>query len=200
MKRFMFFLKILLVFIFCSVFCFSMLCYLTGICTISYNGFAVDYKGSLYIGFPEGKIKVFEDKQYVKTIFSGTNKGYDFTIVDGDKIYVYIAPQGYFLDLNGKRIDSPYDEYTNLREFRPDKKEFVFDDNVIYKQQFNMGRTKFIKISDGDVETIYEMPMVDYIVKVVLIMGYILAFIAGLYLFYKKITKEPIRPTNQTNY
>lgn len=190
MQKVMLFLKLLFVFICCFAFVFSMVGYLTGIYTISYDGFAVDCEGYLYLGFPEGEIKVFEGKQYVKSIFSGTNRGYDFTIVDGNKIYVYIAPQGYFLDLNGKRIDSPSNEDVNFRKFRPNKKEFVLDDNIVYKQQFNMGRTKFIKISNGDIETIYEMPIDDYIVKVVLTTGYVFAFVVVLYLFYKKQTNQ----------
>ena len=188
-------IKLIVAFILCFIFGFSVLGYLTGANTISYNGFAIDSEENLYLGFPEGKIKVFKDNQYVKTIFSGTNRGYDFTIVDGNKIYVYIAPQGYFLDLNGKRIENPTAEFKYFHEYRPDENEFVFSDDVIYKQKFNMGRTKIIKISNNEPETVYEMPLDDYIVKIILMSGYLFSFAIGAYLCYKKLihTKKPNR-------
>ena len=165
---------------------FSLMGFLTGKYTISYNGFAVDKNENIYVGFTEGKIKVFKDNKYVKTVFSGTNRGYDFTIVDGDKIYVYIAPKGYFLDLDGKRIECQ-EEFDSIYIYRPKKSEFVFDDNIIYKQKFNMGRTKIIKISDDITETVYEMPLNDYIVKIIVFLNFTLLIFAVSYLCYKKL-------------
>ncbi len=51
------FLKLLFVFICCFAFVFSMVGYLTGMYTISYDGFAVDCEGYLYLGFRKGKLK-----------------------------------------------------------------------------------------------------------------------------------------------
>ncbi len=92
MSNFKKIIAMIFVFIYGFISCFSVIGSLTGKYTTSYNGFAVDKEENVYIGFPEGKIKVYKDNEYVKTIFSGTNRGFDFTIVDGDKIYVCIAP------------------------------------------------------------------------------------------------------------
>ncbi|MBO5065852.1 MAG: hypothetical protein J6D06_07045 [Clostridia bacterium] len=170
--------------------CFAVIGTMTGKYTTSYDGFAVDKEENVYIGYPEGKIKVYKDKKYLKTIFSGTNRGVDFTIVDGDKIYVYIAPQGYFLDLNGKRIEYQGGEFDSFYTYRPQKSEFVFDDGVIYKQKFNMGRTKIVKISADIIETVYQMPLEDYIVKIIIFLDYILLVVVVIYLFYVKLVKR----------
>ena len=179
------FLIIVLIFGFASV--FSVIGFLTGKYTISYNGFAVDNQGNVYLGCQDGKIKVYKDNKYLKTIFSGTNRGYDFTIVDGDKIYVYIAPKGYFIDLNGKRIENQGDIFDSIYKYRYKKNEFVLSADLIYKREFNMGRTRIVKISDDITETVYEMPLKDYIVKIIIFLDYFLLGVVVSCLCYKKL-------------
>ncbi len=92
--------------------------------------------------------------------------------------------------MNGKRIDYQGGEYNSFYTYRPRKSEFVFADGVIYKQKFNMGRTKIVKISDDITETVYQMPLDDYIVKIIVFSDYLFLVVAAFYLLYIKFVKR----------
>lgn len=142
----------------------SMVALLLGGYEISYYGFAVDSEDNLYIGFANGEIKKIKDNQVVKTYWVGTNRGYDFTIVD-DVIVVWTNEKPSFMDLDGEKISVPDLDNKRYHELRPDKNRVENSSGVLYEQKFNWGRTRIVKYSDDKEDIVYEMSVDDYIVR-----------------------------------
>ena len=154
-----------------AIYLVSLASLLIGNHTLSYSGFAVDSKGYLYIGFDSGKIKVFDGQQPIKTLSAQTSRGYEFTILEGDILYVVCGDRAYNLDLDGhvlKRFDSNYER---LYKFRPKDSEFVCENGITYKMHWNFGRTKITKTENDNKTTAYIMPLTDYCIKIILIVG-----------------------------
>ena len=78
------FIAIILSFLFIFVYGFSMIGVLSNRSNISYKGFAVDSKGTVYVGFNSGRIKKFDNNKLIGSISAQTSRGYDFTIIEND--------------------------------------------------------------------------------------------------------------------
>lgn len=148
-----------LVMLFCLCMMFS------GKVSLSYNGFAVDKNGNIYIG-KEYNISVYNKSKLVRTIYPQTSRGYYFTIKNGENIILSDATYVYKMDLDGniilKEIDSGTSMYNEL-QFKRNK--FVDENRNEYFLKRPLGRIKIYCNS----KVVYEMPILDYTVRILLI-------------------------------
>lgn len=127
-----------------------------------YHGFAVDSSGILYIG-KDAKIEKYLDGKMIGSISPQTSRGYAFTIKDDDTILLSTASNVYTLDLLGNVVDEKEDMGTSAyNELQNKKRTFITRYNKKYFMRSQLGRTMII--SDQDI--IYQMPVLDYIVKI----------------------------------
>ena len=183
-------------FVLIFIYFFSLFGVLTNKYNISYKGFAVDSTGNIYIGFREGEIKKFKDGKQVSTLFAPTSRGYDFTITENDTLYIDCGDRAYYIDFEGNIIDEIEGVIPSFSQIRPDRSIFVTNEGVIYEKQFNFGRTKIVKYEE-EKETVYEMPLSNYCIKLIVVIGSLVFLISILSVIIKQ--QITIR-TNQTNY
>jgi len=127
---------------------------------IYYDGFALDSNGLLYISDSKG-ISVYENGEYVKTVFRKET----FTIKD-DKLYVAYAGKVDIMDLSGNLIET-IDDSQSKELHRLSYRRYVFiTDEAKYIATRKYGFYKITKYSDGESETIFQMPTLNYVISI----------------------------------
>ena len=160
----------------------------SGTVAVSYEGFALDSHGRLYLGV-YNKIDVYEGNSLLYSIDPQTQRTYSFTIQD-DTILLSNTSDVYVIDLEGNIVSSMEDVDASIFNELQKNREFYSLDGNIYRMQKNFGRVRVIK-ENGEV--IYQMPIFDYIVKMVIIFSAIGLSILVTYLvisFHKKAKIE----------
>ncbi len=180
------FFAIYLSFLLVVAYAFAIVGLLSNKYNISYQGFAVDSEENIYIGFYSGQIKKFNDGKLVETISAQTNRGYDFTITENNTLYITCGNIAYFTDLDGNVLEKITDSIQPFYKYRYDKSVFVTNDGTKYEKKFNFGKTKFIKYQDQQEITMYEMPLKDYLIKLILIVGSVVIYGTIIVLIIKK--------------
>ena len=125
-----------------------------------FEGFAVDSRGNLYLGYIGG-IEVYHDGELVRTIEPPTNKGFIFTIVD-DKLIIgrEVSRKVGAFDLYGTYLDTyELDFYTLEHAIRQTKEIEQNGRHYTIKKYF--GLKPFEIICDGVV--VYRRSTIDYI-------------------------------------
>ena len=161
---------------------------------ISYQGFAVDNEENFYLGFYSGKIKKINDGKVLKTISAQTSRGYDFTITENDTLYITCGDVAYFVDLDGNILEKITDNIQPFYKYRYNKSVFVASDGTKYERKINFGKTKFIKHQDQQEITVYEMPLEDYLAKLILVVGSVIIY--GTIIVFIIKQRRPIRGQN----
>ena len=190
------FIAIILSFLFIFVYGFSMIGVLSNRYNISYKGFAVDSKGTVYVGFNSGRIKKFDNNKLIGSISAQTSRGYDFTIIENDVLYIDCGDRAYFTDSDGNIVEKITDNIEPFYKFRRDKSVFIANDGTEYKKKFNFGRTEIIKYENEEDKTVYQMPLGDYCVKIIIFIGSIILY-GTIILIIKKCTGEMHRGNAQ---
>lgn len=144
------------------LFCLCMI--VSGKVSLTINGFAVDVEGQLYLG-QERRIVVYKDGRYVRTIRPKTSRTYKFTIIEGETLLLSTSTKVYTMDLLGNVLTEQNDEGTRVYNQLQAKKVFVDMNGVKYTRTAPIGRVCICR----DDCPIYRMPMLDYIVKLILI-------------------------------
>lgn len=148
----------------------------SGTVVTSYEGFALDSNENLYLGV-YGEINVYKDGSLLYSVDAHTLRAYAFTI-QNDKILISDAETVYIMDLNGNVISSYEDADTSLfNKLKKDKNSFSLNGNT-YKIQKNFGRSRIVK-DDGKV--IYQMPILDYIVKIGFLISMVWLVVLAIY-------------------
>ena len=142
----------------------------SGTVVTSYEGFALDSNENLYLG-EYSKINVY-------SVDAHTSRAYAFTI-QNDEILISTAETVYITDLSGNVINSYKDTDTSLfNELKSNKDSFSLNGST-YKMQKNFGRSRIVK-DDGKV--IYQMPLLDYIVKIGILISMLWLAVLAIYL------------------
>ncbi len=194
MKKIDSFILMLVIGVLLGCYLFSFFGVTVGWFDISFYGFAVDSNDNVYVGLSNGKIVKYKDGFSFETISVMTSRGYEFTILEDDTIYL-ISSKVYLLDLNGNVLEE-LKSTGSLYEYRENKAEFVKKDGTVYKQVFNFGRTKIIKETDDGNKVVYLMPLSDYCVKLYITVFSIFIFTAVLFIcirFRKYQSFKPIK-------
>lgn len=137
---------------------------------IRYNGFAVDSEENLYIGMREhsahnNRIYVFDfSGRLLRSFPAVTNRGYSFTIVDGDKIIYSDSHVLYTADLSGKILEK--EEIPTGEDIWYSETEFVDVNGNRYEMKNRFFRPSIYQVNrkNGAETCIYQMPMLDSIV------------------------------------
>lgn len=140
--------------------------------TLIYNGFAIDSDNVLYIGKDE-VIEKYKEGELIGKINPKTSRAYAFTIED-DIIILSTSSIVYTLDLHGNVITEKEDIGTKTFNKLERKKNVYVSDGKTYKLKSNFGRLS-IKNEYGNV--LYEMPIMDYIIKLMFGLVFISVFI-----------------------
>lgn len=158
---------------------------------LNYNGFGVDDKGNLYLGYERHIVVLNENGERINEFRTQTEYITDFLIVDNEYIYEY-SNKRYFaiMDLNGKLIskslygeegyrappngDWPLSTHTN-------------ESGTAYESFKKLGRFEVYRVENGSYELIYRMPLYDYVIKlcgIVFPVGMFVVIPIFLYCYY----------------
>lgn len=149
----------------------------SGTAVTSYEGFALDSNENLYLG-EYGKINVYKESYLLYSVDAHTSRAYAFTI-QNDEILISTAETVYITDLSGNVINSYKDTDTSLfNELKRNKDSFSLNGST-YKMQKNFGISRIVK-DDGKV--IYQMPLLDYIVKIGILISMLWLAVLAIYL------------------
>lgn len=177
MKKFFNNITILFLVISLSVYWIAVMCVVLGKVNISYQGFAIDSKNNIYIGYDSGVIKKYKGKNLIGTISAQTSRGYDFTILENDTIYVDCGDKVHYIDLNGNVLETITKDFPKFTDLRPSTKEFISTEGTIYRLENSFGRTKIVEHSNTQKKIVYEMPLFDFLVKILVSYGTLLFMI-----------------------
>lgn len=152
------------------LFLFLVTTLLSGIGTVTYNGFAFDREGNLYLG-RKYRIDVLNiDGEVINSINARATMRYDFTISD-ETIIVCAGTSLFWMDLQG----TPLKEELQSRRWKqiipPGEENIFVDDNGT---KYTMGYSGFLRSTiyrwDGDQKTeVCKTPLIDYITRLVLL-------------------------------
>lgn len=139
---------------------------LFGFTAISYTGFGVDSQGRMYIG-RGSKIEVRDTEHLLYTIQNHTSRGYAFSVKD-DTIILSTGSTVVTMDLYGEDIGRQEDINSSMiRKLKQEKYNSIIINNAQYTVSNVLG---FLQISKNG-EPVYIMPVQDYLVKVLLLVG-----------------------------
>lgn len=129
------------------------------VCT-DYNGFSVDREENLYVGKPS-QIEVYSsDGSFLRSFSSQTSRGYHFTIKDGETVLVDTGAQLHILDLQGNVLSVIDGDYSGVNF----SKKFISQNGNQY-QVNRILRTSVVLIDGDQKKTVFEMPLLDYMIK-----------------------------------
>lgn len=138
----------------------------TDIVSIEWYGFGVDSEGYIYIGRPS-EICVYKEGLCIRTIDIPQYRSYYFTINDSN-ILLASSSRVYIFDLNGmmlsKELDPSGSAYSDLQWMR----EVRTPTGTLYRRTHRFFRDAIEK-EDGTV--VYQMPMGDYLAKILYYLG-----------------------------
>lgn len=157
----------------------------TGRVSINYSGFGVDDSGVLYVGKDSG-IEKYKDGKMIGIISPQTSRGYAFTIQGDDTILLSTASTVYTLDLSGNVLDEWEDKDTSTFNKLQFIKKFTTKDGHKYVMKSHFGRT----IICCNNEIIYQMPLLDYIVKILWFSCFFIAFIFAIMLVKQYLNRH----------
>ena len=135
----------------------------------SYQGFAVDSQGNLYLGV-NLKIIAVDSNGLERYSFSTiTNRGYSFTINEEDQILLRFGEYLYTMDLHGnvlkedigkEKADLILPQNRSTRSFRD-------SEGRIYQMSNRFFRKEIYKYERGEASLIYQMPLLNYVAKLI---------------------------------
>lgn len=142
-----------------------LLLYASGTVSLSMHGISVDHSGRLYVG-EDHRIVVVDGGQIVGTITAKTAGAYMFTVQADDTILLSTSSKAYVMDLSGGILSEKDDADTRIyNQLKRHNNAVVSDSGEKYEMTCRFGRTRVVK---GD-EVLYEMPLLDYFVRITLV-------------------------------
>ena len=133
--------------------------------TTNYNGFAVDSSGLLYVGEAKG-IVVYNNGEFVEVVYSTNAASWAFTVQD-DKLYVAVVRKIRIMDLSGTLIET-IDDHQRKGFYRLYYQRNTFDTNDSkYIASNRFGFYKITKHSSEESTTVFQMPVLYYVIKIV---------------------------------
>ena len=136
---------------------------LAGFITLSYNGFAYDKEGNLYLG-KSGRVEVTDTEgTVIRTFRAKGTINFNFTI-SGDEIIMVARNDLYWMDLSGNVLEEELNS-KRWQEFFPRGSETIFvdEDGTTYTMELSgFFRTCIFKWNGDQKEVVFKMPLLDY--------------------------------------
>lgn len=134
---------------------------------IDYYGFAVDDVGNIYLGM-NSTMKVFDsDGDLLRSISPPTSRGYQFSILN-NRIVLYTGTFFYTMDLEGnviEKVEITDENRLHLPEIRENK--CITSNGTVYLLKSRFFRSRIYRVEDNKKIMVYEMPLLDYAVKLI---------------------------------
>lgn len=169
----------------CIVLCCLILLF-SGVVNISVSGFAVDSSNRLYVGTAK-QIHVYEGSRMVNSISPHTSRAYAFTIIEDENILLSTSTTVYVMDLNGNILSTADDHGADVyNQISYHKRKFVSANGDVYRLTNILGRTQILK---NDSELVFQIDVLSYIVKLLLICSFVSVFVFGFWMLQVKCRK-----------
>lgn len=156
----------------------------------SYKGFAVDSHGNLYLGV-SSKIMAVDSNGLERYSFSAiTKRGYSFTINKEDQVIIRSGEYVWITDLNGNVIEEHIgtEIADRLLPYGNSTRSFTDSEGRIYQMKSRFFRVEIYKYEKGEESLIYQMPWLNYVMKLAL-EGTSLCFLILIPLIIVKVWK-----------
>lgn len=135
----------------------------------SYTGFAVDSHGNLYLGV-KWKIIAVNSKGIERYSFSTeTYRGYSFTINEENQILLRTDDHLYTMNLYGNVLqkDIGTEIADRVLPYSKSTRSFRDSNGCVYQMSRRFFREEIYKYDHGEASLIYQMPLLNYAVKLV---------------------------------
>lgn len=150
----------------------------TGIATPFVSSFAIDGDDRIYVG-TQNEIRVYEKGLLVDTISPKTSRAYVFTINEDENIVLSTSTKIYTMDLVGNVLDTQEDPGAHMyNKIQYNKRKFFSHNGDEYKLIGELGWTRIVK---NNIETVYKISMLSFLVKVLIAVCAIALFIFPLW-------------------
>jgi len=152
------------------LFLFIVIASLSGAGTISYQGFAYDQEGNLYLG-KTSKIDVFSPGgEMIHSIKVASTMSYDFTIKE-ETIIVHAGAHLFWIDLEGKELKKELNSKRRWEVVPPNRENiFISDDGTKYTMEYSGFFCSSIYRWNGSQKTeLFKMPWFDYLTRLITI-------------------------------
>ncbi len=160
---------------------------ISGTANPSISSFAVDSHDRLYVG-KQSKIDVYKNGLYQYSINPRTSRAYVFTINENDNIILSTASKIYVLSLEGDEISSSEDPGANMyNQIQYQKSKFISQNADVYKLVGVLGWTRIIK---NETTVVYQIDILSFTVKVLLIVSFLTLFIFLFYMLNLRLKVE----------
>ena len=142
--------------------------------TTGYSGFGIDSHGILYVGTDSG-IKKYQNGEVIGSVYPQTTRGYSFTVQSDDTLLLSISEKFITMDLDGNVLNmKDYEDDYHLRsEIEKSKRVFVDQKGSVYKVKLPFLRTT---VYDQDGKIVFQMPVLDYVMRMLSIFIFIALF------------------------
>lgn len=153
---------------------------------ITWDGFAVDENGLLYIGHT-GEIDVIDQDYSIYILDVPTTRGFQFTIENGDTITVYTGAHSYKLDLAGNILEEAEPKWNlGIKRNGP----FTALNGLTYYMVSPWGRPQIMYMLNGAETIVYQMPLKNYIGRILFIFVFIGQFYCVFTFLYWKYRRS----------
>lgn len=153
---------------------FCLITLMTGKACISYKGFAIDGDSNIYLA-KDGVIDVLNPQgEILRTISPYTTRDYKFTLTSDNTIRICTGDYIYQTDLSGNLIskkelsDSTLDERIEMSRHK-----YVASNGTVYTMKNSLLRTYIYRMDGAQRTVVYQMPIFDYVVKVLAIVSFL---------------------------
>ncbi|MCH5353311.1 MAG: hypothetical protein J1E06_07590 [Acutalibacter sp.] len=147
---------------------------LSGLATLSYNGFAYDKEGNLYLGKSRRVEVIDTEGNVIRTFNAEGTISYNFTI-SNDEIIMVAGTTLYWMDLSGNILETEVHS-ERWQEFLPRGSEnsFVDEDGTTYTMEYSgFLRTSIFRWDGGKKTEVFKMPLFDYISRLLTVVAVI---------------------------
>lgn len=160
---------------------------ITGIATPFISGFAVDNLERIYIG-GTNEIMVFHNGKQVGTINPNTSRTYAFTINNDNHILLSTSTKLFVMDLDGNILSEDEDIAANVyNQIKYRSGKYISSNGNIYEMKDYFGWTCITK---NQVETVYRISFLSFIVKLLLFGSVIAVIIFPIYIT-RRLLRQP---------
>lgn len=158
--------------------------HMQGLFTYQYSGFGIDSHGILYVGTDSG-IKKYQNGEVIGSVYPQTTRGYSFTVQSDDTLLLSVSDKFITMDLDGNVLNMKdyEDDYHLQSEIEKSNRVFVDQKGSVYKVKLPFLRTT---VYDQDGKIVFQMPVLDYVMRILHIFIFI-AFFTFIPLFLYKV-------------
>ena len=140
---------------------------ISGKVNLSYYGFAVDSNSNIYLGRTSNIYVINQSGEFKQNISAMTSRGYSFTIIS-DKILISTGEYLYTKSLTGDLIEKkPINNYKENPLTNISKSEYVDSNGTKYVMKNELFRTHIYRIESNEKIDVYQMPILDYVIKLI---------------------------------